>query len=499
MDFDPNSTFGLSLRNEETSSSGSSLSDQYLQLRHLLHDGAELSAAIAKLGGPKLSAVIGSETNVTLRRRFLQSAADVVTPGVLLLLVHATASAYGQTLSRPFGSLLHKLAREARELPEAIRPQADRSFRDLFKHIVEAWSVGSLDTGSSSFESLFQEPHDGEETSSAGTAAPEPERVIQLAFESGAMGNVVWTAIAHMGDSAGVRRLLDMIKAAPPESRAANAVGQQFANPTRLAMLLHEEPVDFGAVDALLPHMGDAGVTVLLEAIAEAKSRETRRSLLDRIVKFGPNICPTVIDRLNKDARWFVQRNMLTILRELRCPVAQVPIERFLSHTDPRVRREAMQLQFSDPLQRDRALLNALRETDSQIVKVALQASRTGLPEAGVPILTRRIVENDFPPEFRPAALQLIGRSNSVLALEALLRFAMAGTTLLGKPKLAQKSPEMLIALSGLARAWPHDRRAAPLLAAARESKDREIASAATPTSRGTPLPETKDVLDDLG
>ena len=74
----------------------------------------------------------------------------------------------------------------------------------------------------------------------------------------------------------------------------------------------------------------------------------------------------------------------------------------------------------------------------------------------------------------------------------------MGGTSLFGKPKLADKSPEMLIALSGLARAWPNDRRAGPLLAAARESKDREIASAATIPTRGSAAPE-KDAFDALG
>lgn len=467
----------------------------YLRLRHTLEDGAALSAEVMQLSTAQLSSVVGTESNITLRKRFLQSAGEVATPAALLALTQAAAHAFTRPLSPPLDSLLRKLAREAAELPETIRPQADRSFRDLFKQIVDTWSVGSLDTSASTFETLFEEQRS--EMSPAGSAAPEADRVVQFAFESGALGNVVWNAIAQMGDSGGVRRLLDMLKHAPPGSRAADAVAQQFANPTRLTMLLQEDPVDFGAIDALVARMGEGAATALLDGIAEAKSRETRRSLLERIVGLGPNVCGLVTERLRKDERWFVQRNMLTILRELKCPIAQLPLDKFLGHTDPRVRREAMQLQFSDPLQRDRALITALRETDSQIVKVALQACRGGLPEAAVPILAKRVIENDFPPEFRPAALQLIGRSNSILALEALLRFAMGGTTLLGKPKLASKSPEMLISLSALARAWPNDRRAAPLLAAARDSKDRAVASAATPARVATS--EGKDAFDAIG
>jgi hypothetical protein len=93
------------------------------------------------------------------------------------------------------------------------------------------------------------------------------------------------------------------------------------------------------------------------------------------------------------------------------------------------------------------------------------------------------VLDPAFPPEFRLAALQLLARTQSMLALEPLLRFVSAGTTLVGKPKLAAKSLEMLIALAGLARNFAGDRRVAPLLALARESKDRDIAGAA---SRGS-------------
>jgi hypothetical protein len=320
-----------------------------------------------------------------------------------------------------------------------------------------------------------------------------------MSFETGALGSVVWTAVAQLGEGDGVRRLLEMLKKIPPGSRAADAVGQQFANPVRLAMLLQEDPVDFAVLDALLPRMGEGASNTLLDGIADSKSRDTRRGLLQRIAKLGPTVIPLVQDRLKKDERWFVQRNMLTLLRDLKASTAQIQLDKYLTHSDPRVRREAMQLQFADPAHRDRALLSAMRETDPQIMKIALQSCRQGMPEAAVPILSKRVTEPDFPAEYRPAALQLIGRSNNILALEALLRFAMGGTTLFGKPKLADKSPEMLISLSGLARTWPNDRRAGPLLATARESKDREIAAAAQIPTRGTAATESKDAFDALG
>jgi hypothetical protein len=496
MDSELNNTFGLSLRDD---SSAPRAIELYSRLAEKLANPAEASEQILATPSDQLAGAIASEKNITQRKRFLQRAADVVTPKALFTLAQAASHAYNRPFSKALESLLDKLMREATELPAQTRPQADQAFRSLVKEIAETWSLGSLDTSASTFESLFQETSSDPHQSSAGSAAPEPDRVIQMAFETGAIGSVVWTAVAQMGEGDGVRRLLEMLKKAPAGSRAADAVAQQFANPVRITLLLQEDPVDFAVIDALIPRMGEGASNALLDGIADSKNRDTRRGLLQRIVKLGPTVTTLVLERLKKDERWFVQRNMLSILRDLKASTSQIQIEKYLTHSDPRVRREAMQLQFSDPAQRDRALLNALRETDSQIVKVALQAARNGLPEAGVPILAKRVTEADFPAEFRPAAIQLIARSNSILALEALLRFAMGGTTLFGKPKLAEKSPEMLIALGGLARTWPNDRRAGPLLAAARESKDREIAAAAQIPVRGAAAPEAKDGFDALG
>lgn len=496
MNFEQNN-FGLSLRNDDGSTG--SAAGLFSRLSDQVADPAALSDLLVATPQSQIAAAIASEKNITQRKRFIQRAAGVVTPQALLALARAAGDAYERPVSKPLDSLLEKLTREATELPATSRPQADQAFRALVQEIAETWSLGSLDTGSSNFESLFQDTRQDPHKSSAGSAAPEADRVIQMAFETGALGSVVWTAVAQLGEGDGVRRLLEMLKRIPAGNRAADAVGQQFASPIRIALLLQEDPVDFAVIDALLPRMGESASNALLDGIADSKSRETRRGLLQRIVKLGPTVTTLVLDRLKKDERWFVQRNMLMILRDLKASTSQVPIEKYLTHTDPRVRREAMQLQFADPGQRDRALLNALRETDPQIMRVALQASRHGLPEAAVPILAKRVTEPDFPAEFRPAALQLIGRSSSILALEALLRFAMGGTSLFGKPKLADKSPEMLIALSGLARTWPNDRRANPLLATARESKDREIAAAATIPVRGAAPTDSKDVFDALG
>ncbi len=460
-------------------------------------NGERLSTLLSGINPEILAAAFASELNVTQRKRALRRLIDTGAPSAILALTRAVALAYKRPSSPVLSALLVKLAREAEELPGEIRVAAEHAYRDLLKDMVEAWSGASLDVGSSGYETMFVD-HEQETISSAGSVAPEPERVLELAFETGATGSVVWTALAAIGESeTGTRRILDMIKRAPHGSKAAELVAQQFANPVRLSTLLHEDPVDFEAVDALLYHMGDSAAAALLEGLVEAKTRPARRGLLDRLAAIGSAVGPMVAERLKSDERWYVQRNMLTVLREAKCALEQIPLDKYTTHADARVRREATQLLFLNPIERDRALAAALRDTDVSMLKIGLKAARASMPESVVPILAKRVVDPQFPPEFRTSAIQLLSRSNSVLALEALLRFTMGGTTLLGKSKLAPKSPEMLIALSALARAWPNERRAAQLLALARESKDTDIVKAAAPGHRGPFVSEEQETLDD--
>lgn len=489
-DFELDHSFGMSLRDETPVSSSSDPNQQLLEELADLSTRAgtagdaasatQLSEILVKTSADALAAAIRALANTTERKRLLCRIADTASPRAILVTASAAAGAYGHRLSPVLEALLVKLAREAEELPDGIRINADHSYRDLFRNIVDDWSGASVDRVSTGFDSLFSEQKTDEPKSHAGSVAPEAERILAMALETGSGGSMVWTALADLSRTQeGVRSILDMLKRAPAGSRSAATIASQFATPQRLAMLLVEDPVDFEAVDALLTSMGDAAAPALIDALAESKSRAARRGLLDRLAAIGPTIGPLATNRLQGDERWYVQRNMLTVMREAKCDWTGIQLEKYTGHADARVRREATQLLFNDPVSRDRALASALRDSDVGMLKVGLKAARESMPESVVPILAKRVVDPQFPPEFRTSALQLLARSSSVLALEALLRFAMSGTTLMGRPKLAPKTPEMLIALSGLARAWPNERRSAPLLAVARDQKDPDIAAAA--------------------
>src|SRR5688500_14296823 len=329
------------------------------------------SERLVALSTDELAAALASQTHQAQRKKLINTALEQVTPQAVLALARAAGIAYKHPVSPVLDALLSELKDESVELPEAVRPRAANAFRSLVRHIVETWAATTVDTSATGYEHLFAEAAENTRTAAV---APEPERVVQLALETGAVGNVLWAAVAVLSEEEGIRKLLGMVKLAPAESRAAAMIAQQFANPQRLIMLLHEEEVDFDAVDALLKYMGGAAADPLLDVLVTANSRAVRRGILDRLIKLGPDICPAVTVRM-KDDRWFVLRNMLHVLSESGWDVRSVDLNSYQNHSAPRVRREALQLLFKDPVARDRALANAFKDKDPHMIRAGMKAA----------------------------------------------------------------------------------------------------------------------------
>jgi hypothetical protein len=254
---------------------------------------------------------------------------------------------------------------------------------------------------------------------------------------------------------------------------------QRLATKENLLRLLSTEPVDFDTLNRILDRMdGESVANLLLDTLAEAESRTTRLGLLGRLAKLGPSIRPQVLRRL-ADGRWYVQRNMLALLSEIGCP-AEFSVAPYTRHPEPAVRREALQLAMKLPAERDRAVCLALADRDGRAFRIGVRALHDGaVPQAAVPLIANRVADDSLPTDLRTALVRAVRGVRSPLALDGLLRLTVVGKTLLGKPKLAPKSPELLAALGTLADTWSGEPRVRAILARARASPDPEIGAAA--------------------
>lgn len=432
---------------------------------------AEISALVVAMGARVLAPLLRRfAPDGPARRRFVLAAGRTLTPEAAVRLVLTAAAAWDQPCSRPFMEVLAKLTKAA-----AGDVVAASAIRALTQQVADRW--GDIDPVSSQFgyEDLFADSAPARNPQ----AWPEPERLVELSAELDALTGETWRAVEELVERNRTPELLAILRRAPRESKAARGIVQHVATAGRLKALLEENPVDFQAVDQLVHALGLSSAEVLLDRLALAQSREERQPLLERLSSLGPMVASMAAERLN-DARWFVQANMLALLRTWKSAPREVSLEAHCAHPDARVRREALQLLLeADPGRREEAIVMGLRDHDPQNVHIALQAARGACPPKAILALTFLIEAPTTPPFLRLPAIRLLGEFGTGAALDALLKFVDGGSGLMGKKKLAPKSPEMLAALAAMRSYRGGDKRAAALLAVAEASGDEEIRAAA--------------------
>lgn len=415
------------------------------------------------------------------RREFLIDAAASFEAEPIARLTLAAGSAAGIRIPLPMIALLRKLALQSSAANEQLRAHSAAAVREIVNELIQVWWPIDTSSSGSGLEDWYARA--GAARTRAGSedaVAPGPERVIQLSLEIGAAGVPLLTAIEQMIKQGRLSELLVLVRERQ-DTPAGQQILLQLAAPSRLRMVLRQEPVDFDAVDRILAAQnGGEQLRTLLDELAESESRATRRGIFDRLAALPADaIGPLAAERL-RDNRWFVQRNVLALLAQVGYGPDDLKMEPLIGHADVRVRKEAARLLMKIPRPSGEAVIAALRDADPHVVRFALQAAKRSWNEGIATVLAKRLGEASFPDDARPAALRLLRGCGSRLCLEVLLRHAYGGKTLLGKPKLAGPSPETTAAVEVLAHSWAADPIAERLLAQARESSDAELRRAAT-------------------
>jgi hypothetical protein len=427
----------------------------------------------------------------TQRRQFLVDATDGMAVDAVLDILKAAAETSQESISHALVRLLSKLAAHAETGVAAVRPQADAALRDQVRALLEGWTLpnptpgayGAALQGMSRAAPLAQP---GSPPARAAGRAVEPDRVVAVALEAGVAGPRLTAAVDAVASGGRLPQLLDALDGAA-ETEAAELVRHHIASADMVARLVAGEAVDFPTLERLITRTGPAAAPPLLDRLALAEARGTRRGLLALLTKLGAAIAPLVIARL-EDPRWYVTRNLLALLEDLGPLPADYSAGAYLRHPDARVRWQAMKLQFKQPTDRTAALTAGLSDPDPRTLRLALGvavATQT-CPEDAVSVLASRATDRTVTADVRVLAVRVLGYCTAVTALQALLRLTSAGRTWFGREKLPPKSPELLVALGALAHHWRHDPRARAQLARAAEASDREIRAASAPEDAAT-------------
>jgi hypothetical protein len=179
-------------------------------------------------------------------------------------------------------------------------------------------------------------------------------------------------------------------------------------------------------VRATLLHLGAEVVTPLVRELTAATDLSARRAYRDALVALD-SVGVQLLEDMVGDGRWFVVRNMVGILGEIRSADAMDHFARTLLHEDARVRRETILAlsRYGD----ERAvplLVKALGDREGSLRAAAAHGlGLTKSAAAAVPLLDRLRQETDV--EALAEIVRALGRVGDPRAVPVLVEHASAG------------------------------------------------------------------------
>ena len=181
---------------------------------------------------------------------------------------------------------------------------------------------------------------------------------------------------------------------------------------------------------AIFMRAEDDGVEALVEALISAPSITDRRIYYDSLLRLRTGV-RTLVHMLG-DPRWFVVRNAIELLGEMRVAEADEELEKMLEHRDDRVRTAAATaLAKLGPGVAAKGLRGALRDAPEEVRERAAEAmamQRSGSVDSLV-----RALDKEDDSRVQMAMVTALGQLGSPHAVEKLMDIARTDKGLLNK------------------------------------------------------------------
>ena len=457
---------------------------------YLLQIGDELKTAEgAEAAGlqRRVSRLVGSLKESTLekllemggdkaqRRKFLLDASQGVTVEAVVDLVRAASAAEGQTVSHSMLRMLSKLAHHPSS--GGPRTKADPNVRDVMRRLVDDWSLDDPHPEQylKALESMSSTRGIAQTISGDGIPTEcEPERMIQIAIEVGAMGPQVRAAMVDLFKAGRIDLLLDLVEKAPSADAGAPVwdflIGQQI-----LESLLHKPRLDLALLGRVVRRLGISAAPILLSAGLVVEDAKARAQLYELLQPLGDEAGPAIAEMIPGTIPT-VQRELLVLLSRLTALPSGFSAHEYLGNADPLVRREAVKLLLrGDGTTRGEAIMRALEDNDDRVVFAGLTAAQEKCPPPGIDLIKHRIDHGELDSQLRTMGIRIVGQQRTSETLTWLLDLVVTEARWPRRPKLRASTPEMLAALSMIAAGWGNHPAAAAVLKLAEQSKDAEV------------------------
>lgn len=444
-------------------------------------DGAELkrrvSTLVSTMQPEALQRLLAMGGDTLRRREFLRNAAAGMAATTVVDLVKSAAEASQETVSTGLVRLLTKLALHAETGSVPARPLADSALRLQVDRLIGGWSLAdpSPSEYTESLERVARAIHPGGAASTRRCPC-EPLRTIRMCLELGEEAPSLWRAVDRLVDEGQLDIVLETLERASAE--LAGGVRSHLESPATIGRLVSHVPPDFTTLDKLLPGLGGESLAPLFDVLTNSEDRAVRRAVFDRLRRLGTAIAPEIMARMEDD-RWYVQRNLMSLVAEMEPVPAECDPSPWLRHQEGRVRREALRVALRIPQVRDAALSSAVADPDQRVLRVAVAAARDGCPPAAARHLVAIVLNEALDDDLRAMAVGALRRvSHLPQVVDALLAVSSKNGMILRGPALAPKSAVVVAALRALAADWTSDERAAALIRRAAASPEPEIRGA---------------------
>ena len=458
---------------------------------------ARMSKMLGALKPETLARLLHMGGDVAQRRKFLLEATKGMSAEAVVFLVQAAAATEQQTVSHSMVRLLTKLAKHALSGSTVHRAIADRSVRDTVARILSDWTLA--DPNPVHYRAVL-ETASRSATPSIGEAVPglapdcEPERVVQMALEIGAVGAALWRAVERLERDGRAGFVLDLVDDAPDQEAAA-AVVHRMATHDGLRRLLAAEKLDFATAERIVERVGVEAIPAILAAAASVTDARSREHVYDLVAALGADAPPLVAKRLaeldgSADGA-AMQRDLIALLGRL-VPSGALPdgvdLRGFLTAPAAQVRREAIKLMLrAGGAVRDEALAAAIGDDDGRIAYLGLTAACERCPRHVAARIRARLDRGELDHSLRALGVRAAATARTADTLAWLISRVLKSSLLFRRMSLLPATPETLEAVTAIVTGWRNDPAAARVLALATKSRDpryraaaREPANAAT-------------------
>ena len=399
--------------------------------------------------------VVAAAPSTNSRRRFLRETLELVPPVLLMQILESVAEADGEPISPHLRWLLGKLAGG-----EGSGDQpATGAFAGEVIGLVEEWEGVGIE------EDEDDDPRLG----------LEPARVLAIGLDLDDASASICQAARMLADRGQLLRVLELLDTPQNAPAVVQVISDAVLQTDLLRQLLQTTPLDFPLISRVAVHAGAEAAGPLLDALATAEERVTRRRLIDMLAHVGPAGEHALVSRL-EGAPWYLARNILATLAQFPPLTNVAPVFVAFGTDDIRVRHEALKVLLRQPVSRERAAGEALLSGEDVLIRTALGSLVDRCPPTLVASVLGVLTHPNE--ELRLHAIRLLAESNNPLVVPQLLRLVRTTRGLFRRTRLQAKSRPMLAALEILARRWSNHRPVVTVLHLAEKSSDVDIRAA---------------------